>query len=104
MSDQSPGSGSPRWRRYLRFWRQDVDADVREEIDFHIEGIVAQHVAAGVPDAEARRMAEERFGNTDEIARRMRELAHFREASMRRTEWVDSVMQDIRYGVRQLIK
>ena len=27
----------PIWRRYLRFWRSDVGADLDEEVRFHIE-------------------------------------------------------------------
>jgi predicted permease len=103
-SDDSNAELPPRWRRYLRFWRSDVDADVRDEIAFHIDGLVAQQVAAGVREAEARTMAEQRFGSADDIGRTMRALASQRETTMRRTEWIETVLHDARYGVRQLLK
>ena len=28
---------TPRWRRYLRFWGPDIDADIDDELRFHLE-------------------------------------------------------------------
>jgi hypothetical protein len=33
----APMSTEPIWRRYLRFVRDDVDADVDDELRFHLE-------------------------------------------------------------------
>lgn len=99
-NDNAPAS----WRRYLRFWRTDVDADVRDEIAFHIEELVAQQVAAGIPEAEARRIAEQRFGNSDDIGRRMRALAAERETSAQRSEYLAHLGRDLRFARRQLAK
>src|SRR5258708_14124988 len=103
-ADEPTGELQPRPRRYLRFCHTDADADVRDEIAFHIDGLVAQQGAAGLPETEARRVAEQRFGNADDIGRAMRALASQRETTMRRTEWLDTVLHDARYGVRQLLK
>ena len=76
-------------RRYLRFWGTNTRADVDEEIAFHLERLVSYYVGCGVDPDEARRLAADRFGDHDRIARTMRRLANQRELSMRRTEWVD---------------
>jgi len=34
-------------RRYLRFWRDDTDADVEEELRFHFEQRVDDYVKRG---------------------------------------------------------
>jgi putative ABC transport system permease protein len=94
----------PRWRRYLRFWRTDVAADVRDEIAFHIEESVTAQMTAGVTEADARRIATERFGNTDQIARVMRALAIERESTVRRAEFFSSLGRDLRFARRQLAK
>jgi hypothetical protein len=30
---------TPRWRRYLRFFGQNIEADVQDEIRFHMESV-----------------------------------------------------------------
>jgi hypothetical protein len=40
---------APSWRRYLRFWRSDVAADVDDEIAFHIAERVDDLIAADMP-------------------------------------------------------
>jgi hypothetical protein len=92
------------WRRYLRFWGANVNADVDAEIAFHIEELIAQYVAGGMPPDEARRLAVQRFGDPDGVARSMRTLANQRETSMRRTEWLDALSRDLRFALRQLAK
>ncbi len=95
---------SPRWRRYLRFWRDDAVADVDEELRFHIESRVADLVALGMSPEHARREAVERFGNVDNIAQTLHVLSEEREHAMQRSEWMHSLAQDLRYAVRQLLK
>jgi hypothetical protein len=60
------------WRRYLRFWKPNVPADVDQEIGFHLEALIAQNAAAGMTPDEARRAAIERFGDADRVAARWR--------------------------------
>src|SRR3954470_11149643 len=104
MRAEETDGGVPRWRRYLRFWRTDVAADVRDEIAFHMEGLVAHLMRSGTPEAEARRIAQERFGNADAIERQMRVLATQRESTMRRTEYLQHFLRDLRFAKRQLAK
>ena len=49
-------------RRIWRFWRPDPAAEVNEEVGFHLESLVAQHVAEGMSPDAAREAAMRRFG------------------------------------------
>ena len=69
MSD--PG---PRWRRYLRFWRADVRADVDDELAFHLDMRRRDLEARGLADDVARDEAD-----VDSLCRRCaRHLRHDR--------------------------
>jgi len=50
------------WRRYLRFWGTDLDADVDDEFRFHLETEVEELVARGYTADAARAEAQRRFG------------------------------------------
>ena len=58
---------SPRWRRYLRFWKHDVAADIDDELRFHFDQRVAEYETAGMSADEARGAADSQFGNVLEI-------------------------------------
>ena len=47
------GERLPAWRRYLRFWRPNSAADVRDEVAFHLESAVDELVAGGMSRATA---------------------------------------------------
>jgi predicted permease len=95
---------TPAWRRYLHFWRPNATADVRDELAFHLESAVEELVAAGVAPDDARRQATERFGDVDGIRSTLYTLSEERERTMRRTEWLDTIRQDLVFGLRQLRK
>jgi predicted permease len=91
-----------RWYRYFRFWGTDVRADVHDEIEFHMEGVMDELRAAGLSDADARRAARERFGDVQRVADRMRELAARRERSTEMMERLRRLAQGTRQGIRRL--
>jgi predicted permease len=82
--------------RHLKAWlrRGRLDDELREELEQHVAWKTESFVADGLPEAEARRRATVEVGN----------LTRLREQS--RAVWgfpsLDSVMQDTRYGLRQL--
>ena len=47
-------SDEPRWRRYLRFRGPDIDADIEDELRFHLEMRERELVAEGRTPEEAR--------------------------------------------------
>ena len=95
-------SGTPLWRRYLRFWGADPGADVDDEFAFHIETRVDELVAAGMAPREAREEALRGFGNIQRVKKICRTLAEDRESAMSRTQWWSDWQHDLKFAIRQL--
>src|SRR5262245_41619939 len=95
---------TPSWRRYLRFWGSNPNADVEEELKFHLESRVAELVTAGYSEDEARRLANTRFGDMKSIRAHCQQLNAQRTRSISRAEWRGDLWQDLRYGWRMLMR
>jgi hypothetical protein len=89
------------WNR-LRMWlravllRERTESDMDTELRFHIESYVQDLMRSGVPQAEAMRRARLEFGGleqTKEVCRDARGISA-----------VDSLVQDVRFGLRMLRK
>ena len=93
---------APRWRRYLRFWGADPDADVDDELHFHLETHADDLRRRGLSADEARREAERRFGDVARVRGWLR--AHDRTIHRRRTraDTMDALLLDVRYALRTL--
>jgi putative ABC transport system permease protein len=84
-------------RAMVQWWRRDRhDREVDAEFRFHLERETEKWMAAGVPVDEARARALRSFGPMD------KHKADTREA--RGISWFDELLQDVRYGLRGLIK
>jgi putative ABC transport system permease protein len=92
----------PAWRRYLRFWGPNVDADVDDELRFHLDMRQRDYEARGLPPAEARRAARERFGDPARVEQQLRTHDHGRERRKHRREVMSDVLRDLRYALRGL--
>jgi len=78
------------------FSRRRMERELDKELLFHIETQVAAKVRSGIPEIEARRLTRLEFGEIDQVKEDCRES--------RGTMWMASMMQDVRYGLRQLRK
>jgi predicted permease len=84
-----------RW--LARFFRKSkLDAQLDSELRFHVEQQTAQNIAAGMTPDEARRRALAQFGGLEYIKEETRDA--------RGTHFIESLFQDMRYGVRMLLK
>src|SRR5690348_10525296 len=92
----------PSWRRYLRFWGPDIDADIDDELRFHLEMRARDYEAQGRSPAEAQRMALARFGDVTRVGAALREHDRRKERRRQRRERMDDLRQDLRYAVRGL--
>jgi predicted permease len=72
--------------------RRRVEADLDEELAFHLERETQKHVAGGVDPVEARRRAQARFGSVSVAAEACRDA--------RGTALVDNVARDVQYALR----
>ena len=91
---------TPKWRRYLRFWRPDVRADVDDELAFHMQERMDDLVAAGMDVNTARKEAVRLFGDWNGVKHECIEEALKQETEMRRLEMLDVLKQDAIYALR----
>jgi putative ABC transport system permease protein len=82
--------------------RPTIDAEVEDEVAFHLEMRTAELVARGRTPDDARAEALRRFGDTHHWSRAMSAVDRERVGRERRAEWLDALRQDLRYGVRAL--
>src|SRR5215467_8531549 len=78
------------------FRRNTVEAELSEELSLHIERQIAANIAAGMTPEIARREALRDFGGVEQIKEECRD--------MRRTHWIETALQDIRFGIRTFRK
>jgi len=83
------------WLRRL-FFRERLEADLDKELRFHFESQVADRVRSGIAESEARRLTRIEFGGIGQIKEDCRER--------RGTMGLESLLQDVRYALRQLGK
>jgi predicted permease len=76
------------------FNKRRLEADLHKELSFHLEQQAADHARTGLTEQEARRNARLEFGGAVQIAEECREA--------RGTLWLESILQDLRYGVRAM--
>src|SRR6185437_1675055 len=80
---------------FFRFFRRrKLEAQLDSELRFHIEQQTANHIAAGMNPAEARRRALAQFGGLESRKEEAREA--------RGTHLLESLWQDIRFSFRML--
>jgi len=91
------------WRRYRRFLRSNIAADVDEEIEFHLAMRSRDYEARGLPSGAAAVAARERFGDVGRVAGWLRRHDIERERARRAGEIMSSIHHNLRVGVRALI-
>src|SRR5262245_16898729 len=79
-----------------------VEAEMDDEIAFHVAMRVEDLMARGLSRAEAEAEAARRFGLSSESRTQLLEAARGREDRLTMIERLDAVRQDLRYGLRQL--
>src|SRR5437588_11841125 len=78
------------------FRRKSVEAELDEELRFHFEQQVAKFIQSGLPPQEAKRRARLDFGGVEQLKEEHREA--------RGVTFIETLLQDIRYGLRMLGK
>ena len=84
-------------RRWRSFRSKDAsDAALSEELRFHLERQTEENIAMGMSPIEARKAAQAEFGS---VAGAMHDSYEARGVT-----WLDDLLQDVRYGLRTLLK
>jgi putative ABC transport system permease protein len=73
-----------------------VKHEIDDELRFHIEQRTAENIAAGMSPEEAARTARKRFGNIQSVREECRDV--------RGANFGETVLQDVRFGLRVLWK
>ena len=76
------------------FRRREVDQELDEELRYHVEQKTEEYVAKGLGPSEARRKALLDMGGVEQRKEQCRET--------RKVNWFQDLIQDLRYGLRQL--
>ena len=86
------------------FRRNDVDPDVREELDHHLASRIEENVRAGMTREEAAAEARRRFGDLERYRRETRAVERGHRSSIRRRERIALALQEARRAVRALVR
>jgi predicted permease len=78
------------------FAHKRLESDLEKELRFHVETHVAEKMQSGVSESEARRLTRLEFGGMSQIKEDCRES--------RGTLWLEYLVQDLAFGLRQLRK
>src|SRR5262249_23680797 len=85
------------WRRLLSLLRRGrYEREMEEEMRFHLDMQIEQNLASGMAAEEAHYAARRQFGNPTWIKEASREMWSLRS--------IETLMQDLRYGARMLLK
>src|SRR4030081_3379369 len=83
-----------RWRSLFR--RAEVERDLDDELQFHVAMRMREEVARGRTDAEARRIAIRAMEGLELQKEECRD--------MRRVNYIEHILQDLRYAGRMIAK
>src|SRR2546427_9000450 len=78
------------------FRRAQVEQELDEELRYHIERQIEEHIAKGMAPEDARYAALRAMGGVEQRKEECRD--------MRRVRLIEELMQDLRYGLRTLRK
>ncbi|HEV2493348.1 MAG TPA: ABC transporter permease [Terriglobia bacterium] len=78
------------------FHKTHVEQDLTDELRFHLERLIDEKVAKGMPPEEARYAARRELGGVEQIKEECRDA--------RRVNYIEGFLQDARYGLRTLAK
>jgi hypothetical protein len=73
-----------------------MENDLDDELRFHVERETEENVRRGMPASEARVVALRRFGGVEKTKEELRDAD--------RAMWLETLLQDVRYGLRSLRK
>jgi len=75
-------------------WRERVDRELDEELQFHLDQLIEERIAAGMTPEEARLDARRAMGGLEQHKEEARD--------MRGVHWLTDFTDDLRYATRSL--
>lgn len=83
-----------RFRSLIR--RDELEAELNQELEFHLAEQKAEYVRQGMSDAESEMAARRSFGTVSVLAEQCRD--------QRRTQWLEDLASDTKFTVRTLFR
>ncbi|HVZ47618.1 MAG TPA: permease prefix domain 1-containing protein, partial [Gemmatimonadaceae bacterium] len=93
---------SAAWRRLFGLRGRRIEAEVDDELRFHLEMRAREAEARGVDPREARRQALTRFGDLAAASAECADIDRMHLQAQRRREWLGDLARDLRFAVRVL--
>ena len=84
--------------------RSEIEREVQEELQFHLEKRTERLVQQGLSPVQAKEEAERRFGTVDAVRRQCVGLSMGREKKRMRLERLTDLWRDLRYSIRALVR
>src|SRR5712692_5329540 len=86
------------WFQRIRnlFQKEQLDRDLQEELASHLEIHIEDNLGSGMSSEEARRVALLKLGGLEQTKESVRDH--------RGIPWLETVIQDLRFGIRMLRK
>jgi hypothetical protein len=84
--------------------RRELESQIEEELALHLEQLTRDYESRGFDPDAARLAALRRFGDPRAVRRKLFRMESSRIQHEERALYFDELRQDIRYGVRQLLK
>ena len=85
-----------RLRLRALFFKSKLEDELQAELQFHIEREIEENIARGMTSEDARYAALRSFGGVERVKEESRDV--------RGGQWLETIWQDLRYGVRMLVK
>jgi putative ABC transport system permease protein len=93
-----------RWLLRSWIWKPTIEDEVDGELAFHREMRLREYLALGLTPDQAARAVEARFGDVARTRSACRQLGRERDRVMLRHEYFAELRQDLRFGLRQLLR
>ena len=92
------------WRARSRPFEASPQAQVDDELAFHVEQRVRDYIARGMSPDAARAAAFERLGDLSGVRQECTHMLAEDQLAERRRDWLDDLRQDVRFGVRSALR
>ena len=89
------------WRRYLTFWGRDIDRDLRDEVEFHIDARARELIDQGWDPASADDEARRVFGDAHDVLVECRRINRQFEQERRMSAYLSDIKDDVWFACRQ---
>jgi predicted permease len=90
--------------REFRIIPPKADAEVDDELQFHLEERIKAYIERGMSPDDARRKALARFGDVKNVREECAQMLTEERKAEARRDWLDDLRQDVRFAMRAAVR